>query len=296
MRFAAESIFHNIWQILAELFGKRNYFRGMQLNNNIKIFSFFYQPVHSFDAGDIYVPVWAGKQGAPKVKGFTGDDSGKNISAKNKYYSELSGIYWVWKNTQTEIVGSCHYRRYFTTKEPLIYRIKRLLYFPANLWKKRFGLIYTANTTYWRKHILNENDALTILDKYDAIFPIRRKLRQTIKQHYSKYHSADDLILLENILKEKSPEYIPALKKVLNQNRLFANNMFVLKRDVFEELMEWLFGILFIFEERVPNENYKGYQERIFGFLSERLITVWIEHKKLKYKELPLIYFKKLKK
>lgn len=269
----------------------------MNKQNRLKLYSFFYKPIKVNFLSDLYTPVWVGKNNRNEVEGFCGDDSGDHISDKNHNYSELTGLYWVWKNTQTEIVGSCHYRRYFTTaKEPLAYRIKRLLYFPANLWKKRFGLIYTANTEYWGKHLLNEDDTLKILEKYEAIFPVRRKLRKNIKQHYSKYHSADDLILLENILKENSPEFIPAFNKVLNQNRLFANNMFVLKRDDFEELMEWLFDILFKFEDRVPSENYKGYQERIFGFLSERLITVWVEHKKLKYKELPLIYFKKLKK
>lgn len=269
----------------------------MAQEDKINIYAFYYKTEKQFLLQDGYVRIWAGKNNAPENTDFTGDDTGKNISKKNKYYSELTGLYWVWKNTQTKIVGSCHYRRYFTiAKEPFAYRIKRLLYFPANLWKKRYGLIYTANTNYWGKHILTENEALTIIDKYDAIFPVRRRLRQTIKQHYSKYHSADDLILLENILKENSPEFIPAFNKVLNQNRLFANNMFVLRRDDFEELMEWLFDVLFKFEDSVPNEKYKGYQERIFGFLSERLITVWIEHKKLKYKELPLIYFKKFKK
>ncbi|WP_372648905.1 DUF4422 domain-containing protein [Draconibacterium sp.] len=269
----------------------------MNPQKEFRIYSFFYKPIKVDFLNDLYIPVWAGKNNRNEVEGFCGDDSGDHISAKNNNYSELTGLYWVWKNTQTEIVGSCHYRRYFTTaKEPLAYRIKRLLYFPSNLWKKRYGLIYTANINYWGKQLLNENDALKILEEYDAILPVRRKLRQTIKQHYSKYHSADDLVLLENILKEKSPEFIPAFNKVLNQNRLFANNMFVLRRVDFEELMEWLFDILFKFENRVSNDTYKGYQERIYGFLSERLITVWVEHKKLKYKELPLIYFKKLKK
>ena len=45
--------------------------------------------------------------------GYPGDDTGENISDKNCYYSELTGLYWVWKNCHdVDYVGTCHYRRY----------------------------------------------------------------------------------------------------------------------------------------------------------------------------------------
>ncbi len=262
----------------------------------IKIFTFYYKPEGIVVSNNIYVPVWAGKNGKKNEPLFTGDDSGDNISDKNKYYSELSGIYWVWKNTDTEIVGTCHYRRYFTNAdEPFFYRVRRALFFFAGLMKKRHGLIYTNNINRWKPMILSQDEVINILGHYDAILPVKRKLRQSIKQHYNKYHNPNDLILIRNILSEYYPGYLKSYEDVLNSNRLFANNMFILRRKNFEELMNWLFFILFRFEEKIDKDNYKGYQERIFGFLSERLVTVWVTHNNINYKELPLIYFKTLK-
>ena len=83
---------------------------------------------------------------------------------------------------------------------------------------------------------------------------------------------------------------------MLSQKRLFANNMFILKQAKFEELAKWLFDILKEFEQSVDLKNYTEYQERLFGFLSERLITTWFfHHHELKIKKLPLIYLKHLK-
>lgn len=196
----------------------------------------------------------------------------------------------------SEIVGSCHYRRYFTNAaEPFLYRLLRLLRYPFALAKKRHGLIYTNNVDYWTPKILTGKEIKKLLNEYDLILPERRKLRINVKSHYEKYVNPADLILLREILAEYFPEYLNSYESVLNDNRLFANNMFVMRWESFDSLMDWLFTILFKFEEKTDLEHYKGYQERIFGFLSERLITIWVMYHNLNYKELPLVYFKKLK-
>ena len=61
----------------------------------------------------IYVPLQVGRALNPDY-GYTGDHTGDNISMKNPYYSELTGLYWIWKNNiDTDYLGLCHYRRYF---------------------------------------------------------------------------------------------------------------------------------------------------------------------------------------
>jgi hypothetical protein len=268
----------------------------MNDENKVKIYSFYYKPNSVLTINNCIIPVWAGKNNRKPAHGLIGDDTGENISHKNQYFSELSGIFWVWKNTQSELVGSCHYRRYFTnSKEPFIYRLKRQSYFFAGLKKKRHGLIYTNNIKFWKSKILKANEVLEILCNYDVILPERRKLRQSIRLHYCKYHNPNDLIIIGNILKEKYSEYLSSFENFLNGNRLFANNMFVMNWENFDKMMHWLFSILFEFENQIDLDNYQGYQKRIFGFISERLISLYIFHNELNYKELPLVYFKNLK-
>ncbi len=263
---------------------------------SVKIFTFYYKPGPVITSDPVYFPVFAGKNGGHKSCSIQGDDTGDNISSKNRFYSELTGIYWAWKNTRCDIVGTCHYRRYFTaSEEPFSHRLKKILYYPSGIFRNRSGLIYTSDFEYWTPKILSGKEIIKLMETYDAILPVRRTLRKNVRHHFNKHHNPADLVILEQILKEYFPDYLTSFETVLNETRLFANNMFILRWEMFNKLMEWLFAVFNKFEERINLDDYKGYQERIFGFLSERLITLWISHNKINYKELPLIYFKKLK-
>ncbi len=263
---------------------------------SIKVYVFYYKNGSILKTDPIYKPIMAGNAILSENRTMPGDDTGENISEKNPYYSELTGIYWVWKNTKQDITGSCHYRRFFTAQpEPFLYKVKRLLFYPAGLYKKRHGLIYTKNTDLFVPKILNNLELNDILNTYDAILPQARKLKYSVETHYRRYHDMNDLNLLESILTEKHPEYLEAFREVLLSKRLYANNMFILKDEQFQEFMTWWFDLLFEFERRIDLNNYTDYQRRILGFMAERLLTVWFKKKQLNCIELPVIYFKKFK-
>jgi hypothetical protein len=262
----------------------------------ISIYSFYYKPTVIPVQNNLYIPVMAGNVLLKTSTGMQGDDIHDSISDKNRFYSELTGIYWVWKNTRQEVTGCCHYRRYFTAvQEPFGSRLKRILYFAAGLYRKRFGLIYTSNIERFKNRIINEKEVREILQNYDAILPQKRKLKYTVKVHYSRYHNIKDLEILEAILTDKHPEYVSAFKNVMEGKRLYANNMFIMRDNHFQQFMSWWFDILFEYEKRVNLSDYRDYQQRIMGFLGERLLTIWFSHENLKVKELQVIYFKKLK-
>ena len=263
---------------------------------NIGIYCFYYKDTVIPIDNHIYYPIMAGNAVAENKIGIKGDDTGISISEKNRYYSELTGIYWVWKNTKQDFTGSCHYRRYFTTgEEPFDYKLKRALYHVFGLYKKRYGLIYTGNLKRFSKKILNEHEILNIFKTHDAILPVQRRLKYSVAEHYRRYHNATDLKILEDIIQTRYPGYFSSFQKVLNSKRLYANNMFILPEKHFEKFMTWWFSIIFEFEKKVKLEEYQGYQQRIIGFIGERLLTVWFYHEGLKIKELPVIYFKKIK-
>lgn len=44
------------------------------------------------------------------------DDTGDNISHLNEWLGDLTGLYWVWKNSQEDIVGTNQYRRFWDDK------------------------------------------------------------------------------------------------------------------------------------------------------------------------------------
>ena len=74
----------------------------------IRIYCMAHKRYEKID-NDIYIPLQVGAA-IHEALGYAGD----NISSRNPYYSELTGMYWMYKNdTDCDITGLCHYRRYF---------------------------------------------------------------------------------------------------------------------------------------------------------------------------------------
>lgn len=48
-----------------------------------RIYSFYYQQKNNIIPIKNYIPVWVGKNRKKMLPGFTGDDTGDNISSKN---------------------------------------------------------------------------------------------------------------------------------------------------------------------------------------------------------------------
>ena len=84
------------------------------------------------------------------------------------------------------------------------------------------------------------------------------------------------------MIAEKYPAYLPDFDRVFfRNNRLSHFNMFVLPRERFEAYSAWLFDVLFEVERRIEIQD-DPVQGRVMGYLSERLLSVWVRHNRLK--------------
>ena len=207
-----------------------------------------------------YLPVHAGKEGKSAI-GFTGDDTGTHISAKNDTFCELTALYWAWKNLEADYLGLVHYRRYFTKKE---------CFGPQ---KKK-------------EQILTKKDWEELLQKHPVIVPDKRNYWiETNRSHYNHAHPGIGLDETERIIAEKYPEYSTAFTSVMNRTSAHMFNMFVMRRDLCDAYCTWLFDILFALEQRIDISGFDEYNKRVFGFVGERLPDVWLEKHQIAYKE-----------
>lgn len=210
----------------------------------------------------VYLPVQVGAKGKDGL-GFQRDDEGENISGKNPYYCELTGLYWAWKNLKADCLGLVHYRRYFS--------------------KGKAG--------EKKQRILNKTEIENKLKETDIILPKPR--HYWIETNYYQYvhaHHAEDLDQTRRIIRKKYPEYLPAYDESMNKRSGHRFNMFIMKRELLDEYCAWLFDILFELEKTLDISAYSKNDQRVFGFVGERLLDVWINTKKLRYQNCSYVF------
>ncbi|WP_282015414.1 DUF4422 domain-containing protein [Marinifilum flexuosum] len=261
----------------------------------MKIYVAYHKATKQLSKDSLYEPLHVGK-GISKVDlGMIGDDTGDNISDKNGSFCEATGMYWMWKNAKDDYIGLSHYRRYFSkTDKSWCEKLMQKMMFLIGLSKKRKGLIYAKDSEKRRDQILDLATAKEILEDHDIILPELRLLKRSVSEQYAIRRPNNDLNIVGDIIKEKFPEYSEAFNSMMSKNEIYACNMFLMKKPEFDRYMEWLFEILFELEKRVDLTGYSSYHQRIYGFIAERLILVWLPKENLKIKELPVLYFNKL--
>lgn len=215
----------------------------------------------------LYVPVQVGAEGKlPIGKRFVPDNSGDNISSKNANYCELTGLYWAWKNLHCEYLGLAHYRRQFTA----------------------------LRGTNDRRDVLTLDQASQLLDSADVLLPVKRNYWiETNYQQYIHAHHKEDLDTTREIISERYSEYLDTFDRVMKKTDGHRFNMFIMKRELADAYCEWLFDILFELEKRLDITEYSDNDKRVFGFVSERLLDVWIIKNGARCKDIPYIFLEK---
>lgn len=215
---------------------------------------------------EMYLPLQVGAAGKESI-GFTKDDSGDNISAKNPFYCELTGLYWAWKNLNADYIGLVHYRRYFSLAKKI----------PKSE-NERF------------KVVLSKTQAENALKDCDVILPKKRNyFISSVYNHYKNTMYIETLDEAGKVIAKKYPEYLKAFENLHHTTKLHAFNMFIMKKEILNEYCTWLFDIIDEVVKNLPPEKYSDFHARYPGRISERLLDVWINTNHIKYTEIKVI-------
>lgn len=213
--------------------------------------------------GGSYKVIQVGSAGAKTRLPYLHDDVGENISAKNNTYCELTALYWGWKNLGSDIKGLCHYRRYL-----------------AHHW-------FAVNQ---KKNVLTDEELRQYLQKYDLLVskPGYRTLELSWYPMGCGLEHDRPYVYTKRAIHNICPEYLPAFECVYHGRFICPLNIVIGKSSVFDDYCLWLFSVAQEIE-RLLDEN-GGVPPREIGFITERLLSVYIEKNKdsLKVKGFPV--------
>ncbi|MFD1557813.1 DUF4422 domain-containing protein [Paraburkholderia silviterrae] len=262
------------------------------MTSSAHIYVCYHKPIPVTVSDACFLPIQVGAARSSAKLGLIRDDTGENISLKNGTFCELTALYWAWKNDHdARWIGLMHYRRFLDfsgeTHEIDVHGC-------ANYDKLDYATIEKLGlTTSHVESLLNSKAGLL------AVLPqkwsVRNAGNRTLRAHYVKaaHHHEADLDVLREVIDELYPADVEHFDAVMAAHDGYFTNIFVLRRDLFDEYCEWLFSILFEVERRLDLTNYSVAAQRVFGYMSERLFNIFA-HKRLadpaKYVELERVF------
>lgn len=230
----------------------------------MKIYIVAHKNVDFPQLSDIYQPLQVGASLHDKLLGdWCYDNQGNNISDKNSSYNELTGLYWIWKNSAEDVVGLCHYRRFFVTPIGKMMDV---------LFGKKMGYI---SSKYIEKKLVKAD--MIVHNK--TFFSNGNKNQFISTQQYP-----DDIDKIRETIERICPEYLESLDYVMNGKKSHLLNMMIARKEIVDQYCEWLFNVLFETEKNMREYGEIDFNRRM-GMLGERLLDVWIHHNHVKYTE-----------
>ena len=212
--------------------------------------------ISKYHLDSVYTLIRVGNYGKEENTGLLSDRTGIQIADKNPYYCELTAMYWMWKNDiESDIIGLCHYRRYFTK-------------------------VQLSNDS---RYFLTENDIHNSLQQYDAIIPQKEYCYRGAYAGYLDCGKKNDLILTKKAIQKLYPDYIPFFESAFEFSAgNYPANMIITSKQIFDAYSKWLFDVLFYVEEHTDLTGYTAAEARIYGYISERLLGVWLAKNRVK--------------
>lgn len=258
------------------------------------------------------IHVHAGKSLSTEVLDMYSDNEGDNISEKNPWYCELTVLYWLWKNVDADYKGLIHYRRTFTdwkmgTAQRMLVHLKYKQRRFSAMWSNysSTGVTYTfkyktrekfqkANRRFLDKAKKCLSNGVNVIAAYPVHFysQVRVSIGPVVSEMFINQ--------LEDIVREKHPDFYPYFKEAQEGIHFHNANMHVMDRKTHDEYCSLMFDILAEHERRVVAEGYlkdiaaeKCYS-RMSGYLGELITNAFVRYsmKTKKVKLLPIAIFR----
>lgn len=172
----------------------------------------------------------------------------ENINELNAYINEATGLYFIWKNYKDDVIGLCHYRRFFIN-----------------------------NGEY-----LKLQDAKEILKNNDIIITNNVQFERGIYEQLRLEMPNDEERLILDKYYNELCDKIPGLKEYFDTKEFAPKEMFVCKRRVMNKYCKWLFNIIIPITNDFIANHRDIIQKRMIGHLIERLFYFWIIDNNLK--------------
>ena len=239
-----------------------------------------------------YKPVGLGEEKFDK--NWLRDNTGDNISHKNKYYGEYSFHYWLWKNkmetfNDNDWIGFCAYRRFWLNEKEIS---NSELPFQDKILKE-VPKIWNNYDVILANKIFMDNIKLIKIIKYGKLALLNNpksifKKNRNIKFHFDMFHGRGVLDKAIDLLDSRDRE---DFREYINNNNSFnPANLFIIRsksliNKYYETIFEWLNNC-----EKIFGFDLKGYGKiRIYGFLAERFLPYWF-NKYAKCLEWPILF------
>ncbi len=235
---------------------------------------------------DILTPIQTGCALASElIPGMLRDDQGENISALNPKYCEFTALYWAWKNYAQlgcpDYIGLMHNRRYMLFNESLPVPDKGITWLTPNIYC--FPPNIAALMPFLQDediHKAAEEQDVLILNPYyfepsayDTVYPGPIMLTRFLN---TDSMTEDLFSVFTNTVRQYAPDYVPELEEFLAGNKSYVCNIFVMKRQIFEEYCSFLFPLMEEMDKQVDSSGFSAKKLRWLGYLGEYLTTLFI--------------------
>lgn len=208
------------------------------------------------------VPIQCGSALVDGVVEICSDCDGENISEKNREYCELTAHYYAWKNISADYYGFCHDRRFFCASDS----------------RRPYLVRGTLSEGQQQKLFRDENYWRALIESHDILAPFPEDMGISVREHYCTTHRCpEDLDLFMDILAQKAPALKTSAENYLAQRKQYCRNMFVMKRGLFFEYCEYLFGILEEFDRRRPPHS-DAHSDRTDKYLGEIFTGIFLSY------------------